>query len=460
LSEGRGTQAVAPGLSGEAGVAGRDAGAPGRAEDAAAAGRRADAEASPRAGENAAPTGRGDATDPDAEAGRDPARRRLPAWLLGVGPLVLLAGLLVALFRLGPLGLFDEAFPPLEELTIERIWFPEPGEMRVAVVNGGPEPVTIAQVAVDEAVWSHELDGDRTIGRLERRVITLPYPWVEGEPHGVQIITRNGVTFDGGVDIATTAPAVGARYLGAFALLGVYVGVLPVLLGLLWLPFLRRIDRRWVDFFLALTVGLLVFLGADALLEAFEVAEEVAGAFQGTGLILIGALGTPLALTALGRGGRRADGTAGPWQLALFVALAIGLHNLGEGLAIGGAYASGAIALGAFLVVGFLVHNTTEGLAIVAPLARERTPLSRLLLLGLLAGVPTVLGAWIGGFSRSPIATTLFLAIGAGAVVQVVLELARFFGRRAERGLTAPLNAAGLLAGLAVMYLTGLLVTG
>ncbi|HSM37029.1 MAG TPA: ZIP family metal transporter [Longimicrobiales bacterium] len=400
-----------------------------------------------------------DAPTNDA-AGGDASRHRWPVWLLGAGPLVLLALLLVALFRLGPLGLFDEAFPPVEELTIERIWFPEPGEMRVAVVNGGPEPVTIAQVVVDEAVWSHELDGNRTVGRLERRVITIPYPWVEGEPHGVQILTQTGITFEGGVDVATTAPAVGARYLGAFALLGVYVGVLPVLLGLLWLPFLRRIDRRWVDFFLALTVGLLAFLGVDALLEAFEVAESVPGAFQGTGLILIGALGTPLALTALGRSRRRGDGTAGPWQLALLVALAIGLHNLGEGLAIGGAYASGAIALGAFLVVGFLVHNTTEGLAIVAPLAREETPLGRLILLGLLAGVPTVLGAWIGGFTRSPISTTLFLAVGAGAVAQVILELTRFFGRRAEHGLTAPLNAVGLLAGMAIMYLTGLLVTG
>jgi zinc transporter ZupT len=387
-------------------------------------------------------------------------RSGLPAWLLGVGPLLLLAGLLFALFRFGPLGLFDEAFPPVEELTIERIWFPEEGVMKVAVVNGGPEAVTVAQVAVDDAVWSHELDGARIIGRLERRVITVPYPWVEGEPHEVVLITETGLTFDAGVDVATTAPAVGGRYLGAFALLGMYVGVLPVLLGLLWLPFLRRIERRWVDFFLALTVGLLVFLGVDALLEAFEVAGEVPDAFQGTGLLLMGALGTPLAVNALGRSRRNADGTAAPFQLALLVAFAIGLHNLGEGLAIGGAYASGAIALGAFLVVGFLVHNTTEGLAIVAPLAREKISLTRLVALGLLAGVTTILGAWIGGFSRSPIAITLFLAIGAGAVAQVVIELTRFFGRRAEGGLTAPLNAAGLLLGLAVMYLTGLLVTG
>ena len=67
---------------------------------------------------------------------------------------------------------------------------------------------------------------------------------------------------------------------------------------------------------------------------------------------------------------------------ALLIAIGIGLHNLGEGVAIGAAYAVGSLALGAFLVVGFALHNTTEGLAIVAPLARERVSLRRLALLG------------------------------------------------------------------------------
>ncbi|HUG41257.1 MAG TPA: hypothetical protein VMM12_12275 [Longimicrobiales bacterium] len=389
-----------------------------------------------------------------ATPGESHPLRRLPLWVRGVIPLVLLAILLAVFFRWGPLGLLGTSFPPVEELTIERVWMPEPGIIHVAVVNGGPEPVTVSQVLVDDAMWSHALDGERTIGRLESRTLRIPYPWVEGEPHEVKLLTSTGLTFDATVDVATQAPAMNARYLGMFALVGAYVGVVPVLLGLLWLPFLRGLERRWVDFFLAFTLGLLVFLGVDALVESAELSAAVPGAFMGTGLVLLGLVGTPLLLEAAG--GLRRSAAPSAFRVALLVALAIGLHNLGEGLAIGGAYASGAVALGTFLVVGFLIHNTTEGLAIVAPMARERVRIRALAGLGLLAGAPTILGAWLGGFGASPLWATLFLAIGAGAVAQVVLQLARMF-RRGD-GLTSPLNAAGVLAGLVVMYATGLLV--
>lgn len=380
--------------------------------------------------------------------------RRLPLWARGVIPLVLLAILLAVFFRWGPLGLLSTSFPPVEELTIERVWMPERGIIHVDVVNGGPEPVTVSQVLVDDAMWSHSLDGERTIGRLESRTVRIPYPWVEGEPHEVKLLTSTGLTFDATVDVATQAPAMNARYLGTFALIGAYVGVVPVLLGLLWLPFLRGLERRWVDFFLAFTLGLLVFLGVDALGESAELSAAVPGAFMGNGLVLLGLVGTPLVLEAAG--GLRRSAAPSAFRVALLVALAIGLHNLGEGLAIGGAYASGAVALGTFLVVGFLVHNTTEGLAIVAPMARERVRIRTLAGLGLLAGAPTIVGAWLGGFGASPLWATLFLAIGAGAVAQVVLQLARMF-RRGD-GLTSPLNAVGVLLGLLLMYATGLLV--
>ncbi|HUH14116.1 MAG TPA: hypothetical protein VMK65_13460, partial [Longimicrobiales bacterium] len=214
--------------------------------------------------------------------------------------------------------------------------------------------------------------------------------------------------------------------------------------------------RRWVDFFLAFTVGLLLFLGIDALVEAVELSAAVPAGFGGTGIVLLGLVGTPLLLEAVG--GLRRGGDGGSLHVAFLIALAIGLHNLGEGLAIGGAYASGALALGTFLVVGFLIHNTTEGLAIVAPMAREPVGLRTLALLGLVAGAPTILGAWLGGFGASPLWATLFLAVGAGAVAQVLLQLARLFRGREGAGLTTPLNAAGVLLGLGVMYATGLLV--
>ena len=397
--------------------------------------------------------------DPAPPGGPEPSSDRqglasLPLWVRGVLPLVLLGILLAVFFRWGPLGFLQTSFPPVEELTIERVWMPEQGVIQVRVVNGGPEPVTVSQVIVDDAIWSHTMDGERTIGRLSSRTISIPYPWVEGEPHEVVLLTTTGLTFDATVEVATVAPRADARYLGFFAMIGLYVGVIPVLLGLLWLPFLRGLERRWVDFFLAFTVGLLVFLGVDALVESLELAERVPGAYSGTGIVLLGLLGTPLLLEGAGRLRR---GGAGGLGLAFLVALAIGLHNMAEGLAIGGAYASGAVALGTFLIVGFLIHNTTEGLAIVAPLAQERVRLRTLAGLGLVAGVPTILGAWLGGFGTSPLWATLFLAVGAGAVAQVVWQLVRMLGRRSG-GLTTPLNAAGVLLGLLVMYATGLLV--
>jgi ZIP family zinc transporter len=173
---------------------------------------------------------------------------------------------------------------------------------------------------------------------------------------------------------------------------------------------------------------------------------------------LIGAVGTLLILAAVGRWRAGGRGERSPLYVAGLIALGIGLHNLGEGLAIGTSYASGEIALGTFLVIGFLLHNTTEGLGIVAPLAQERPRPGALVLLGVLAGVPTVLGAWIGGFTYSPAWTAFFLAVGAGAIAQVVYELGRLFVRRSGGGLSAPLNVAGLLAGMLIMYATGLLV--
>ena len=382
----------------------------------------------------------------------------VPLWFKGLAPLVLLAILVAVFLRTGPAGVFRKSFPPVEELTVERIRLPQFGVMEVRVVNGGPEPVTVAQVMVDDANWVHSLDGSRTIDRLESRTITIPYPWVEGEPHTVALVSSTGLTFTGEVPVAALSPMVGPRYLTTFALLGLYAGVIPVFIGLLWLPFVRSVGRRWTDFFLCLTIGLLIFLGVSALLEAFETASLVPPAFQGNALVLLGTLGTLLVLTAIGRWRSGARGERSPLYVAGLIALGIGLHNLGEGLAIGTSYASGEIALGTFLVVGFLLHNTTEGLGIVTPLAEERPSLRSLILLGAVAGVPTILGAWVGGFTYSPIWTTLFLAIGAGAIAQVVYELWRMFSRRTSSAMYSPLNTAGLFLGLLIMYATGLLV--
>lgn len=383
-------------------------------------------------------------------------------WLLGLAPILLLVGLIFLFRSVDPTGVIRTAFPPLEELTIERVSFPEPGAMVAHVVNGGPEAVTIAQVMVDEAYWQHSVEPDRVVPRLGRVEVTIPYPWVDGEPHEVVLVTSTGLTFAHEVAVATLSPKKSARFFGVFALLGLYAGVVPVLIGLLWYPYLRQIGAKWINFFLAFTVGLLIFLAVDSLDEAFETAELVPAAFQGVGLIVLGVFGAVLAILGLGQH-RRSIRAVGPdsasgLEVAYLVALGIGLHNLGEGLAIGSAYALGEIALGSFLVIGFAIHNTTEGLAIVAPVARDRPRLRHLLFMGLLAGIPTIIGTWIGGFSYSPIAATFFLALGAGAMLVVVYELWKMLGRQLGGGMMAPLNAAGLGLGLLVMYATALLV--
>jgi len=383
-----------------------------------------------------------------------PPRGRL--WLYGVLPLLLLLVFVLLFLRYGPLGVFRAAFPPVEELTITRAIL-SPGTIELALTNGGPSPVTVAQVLVDEAYWTYEIRPDRTIPRLGRATITIPYEWVEGEAHEIVVLSESGVAFAHTVEVATESPRPDARYFLTFTLLGVYVGIVPVLIGMLWFPFLRRIGRRWVHFFLSLTAGLLVFLGIDALDEALETAEGVPGAYQGVGLVGVGVLISILVLIAVGRTARR-GGAASPMVVAYLIAVGIGLHNLGEGLAIGAAYTLGEIALGSFLVIGFMLHNTTEGLGIVAPVARQGASLGQLALLGLIAGAPTILGAWLGGFTVSPVAATLFLAVGAGAIFQVVYEILKLMAAEASQEVATLINVAGFALGLLIMYLTGIFV--
>ena len=392
----------------------------------------------------------------DATAPRAPQGRMALA-AKGLLPLLLLAALLAVFARIGPVGVFRAAFPPIEELTFQRIAFPEPGLIRVHMVNGGPEPVTVAQLIVDDAYWEHTVTPDRLVGRLDDIMVEIPYPWVDGDPLAISVVSSTGVTFTQEVAVATQSPQVNRSYVVTFALLGTYVGIIPVFLGLLWLPFLAGVGAHWVDFFLSFTVGLLLFLGVDAMEGALELSSGVASAFQGVGLIVLGVVATPLVIHTVSVLGRR-DSELTPVGLSTLIAIGIGLHNLGEGLAIGSSYAIGEVALGTSLVFGFLLHNTTEGLGIVAPLARSRPSLGKLAALGLIAGVPTILGTWIGGFSYSPTASVLFLAIGAGAIVQVIVVLGKSMGSHGGKGLGRPLNAAGLVGGLVVMYATGLFV--
>jgi ZIP family zinc transporter len=388
---------------------------------------------------------------------------RRPAWLAGIGPLIVLAlaiGLFVALDAPG----LDRIGVPQEELAVERTVL-EPGQIELHVRNDGADPVEVRQAIVNDAFVDFTQSKD-DIGRLGASTIDIQYPWIEGQAYEVVLLTATGATIDHTIDAAVETPRSDLSFYGLMALIGLYVGVIPVTIGMLWLPWVRGVDRRWMRFLLAFTIGLLAFLGVDALLEGTELAGTGAGLLGGAALVWLGAAGAYLALAAVdswlrSRRGRESDtSVAGAgYRAAFLVALGIGLHNLGEGLAIGSAYAVGSLALGAALVVGFAIHNTTEGLAIVAPVSREkRVLLSRLVLLGVLAGAPAVLGAWIGASAFNPSLAALMFGIGAGAIAQVIVQIAPQVRDESGRFLH-PLASTGLLVGLLVMYLTGLLVS-
>ena len=390
----------------------------------------------------------------------DPSTPRF--WLWSALPLVLVGVALALFFSFDPMSALTGDQPPVQNLSIERVELDDDG-FTVDVVNAAPEPVTISQVQVDEAYWSFDIRPDSTLGRLEEATVQIPYPWVHGELHEIRLLTDVGMTFSHTVEVATATPQPTPTRWGLFALLGAFIGVIPVGLGLLWFPVLQSLTTRTMNFVLALTLGLLIFLFFDTLLEGIEIAEHVPGVFQALPLVFLVGLMSYLVLTAAGRWGGRTDRStaSGRSWIATAIALGIGLHNLGEGMAVGAAIAAGEAALGSFLVVGFVLHNLTEGIGIGAPMADDDPGWPRLGWLTLLGGGPAILGTWMGGFHYSPFWAALFFAVGAGAILQVIVEVGRLLVDRAddtEMVFTSWVNLGGVTAGLAIMYATALLV--
>jgi ZIP family zinc transporter len=443
--------------------------------------------------------------------------------ILAFVPIVVLAVMII--FLLSPYGqsLINTGIP-LPQVTIEKVEFHD-NQILVSIRNTGPLEIIVSQADVNDRIQSAAIEPSSMIPRLAEAKVMIPFPWIPGTPYEIGITTSDGTRFSKSVEAAALAPSPNANQALLFTSLGVYVGVIPVMIGLMWYPYIRRISIGKYSFFLSLTAGLLVFLGIDALLEVNEIVNQnLAAVFNGQALSVLVTISSFIVLLyaserltqraiekavlnknnhslassssaeELGKSEKSSTERQGneiynksaktssstqevqiqlqryqqllkPLTISMMIAIGIGLHNFGEGLAIGAAMLLGEVALSTFLIVGFTLHNTTEGLAIVAPIAKiersRRMMIRRLVMMGLIAGVPTIAGTWIGGFLYSPIAAVIFLSVGAGAIFQVVYSLVSWISHHQKSGQSSSLSGhviGGFITGLLIMYLTGLLV--
>ncbi len=375
-----------------------------------------------------------------------------------IAPIVLLA--IVIAFLLGPASTFLQFGVVLPEVSIEKVEFIE-NEIQATVRNTGPIDVSVALADVNDRIQPAAIEPDSSLKRFETALVRIPFDWNEGQPYEIGVTVDDGTRFTTQVDAAFASLEPDVDLFVFLGMIGFLIGVVPIMIGLLWYPFIKKLGKNAFNFFLAFTMGLLIFLGIDAVLEASEISERhLSSIFNGELLIATVVILSFLSLYGIGQKLIKTNNLSTLSKgltISLMIAIGIGLHNLGEGLAVGAAIALGEVALSTFLIVGFATHNTTEGLAIAAPLTNSKAKIAKMVGLGLIAGTPAIFGCWVGGFSFSPLFTLIFLAIGAGAIFQVVISIFQYMKDKSDL-LSNTSLFAGVSVGLIVMYLTSVII--
>ena len=122
-----------------------------------------------------------------------------------------------------------------------------PGYIELHLRNTSPQSITVAQISINEATWPFAISPGPTIPRLGSAVVTLDYPWVQAEAYEITLHSANSIAFPTSIPVATTTAGVSARTLWSFSLIGIYVGIVPVVLGMFWLPVLARLGAARHD---------------------------------------------------------------------------------------------------------------------------------------------------------------------------------------------------------------------
>ncbi|MBI5354873.1 MAG: ZIP family metal transporter [Candidatus Aenigmarchaeota archaeon] len=373
--------------------------------------------------------------------------------------IAIIVGIFAVAFFLNP-PMFSFLIPQplggtiLPEISIYRMEFRE-GVIVAKVMNTGPVDVDIGAVQVGgphpAGLVSYVIDNSH-VPRLGHSTIKIPYDWTEGLPYKVKLVISDGTAFESSAIIASLTPSFGIATLWTSILLGLYIGVIPVLLGMLPFDAFRKMKKDWITFFSAFSAGVLAFLLIDTVHEGSEFAARLP--IHLGPVIFIGGIAAGVAILVYISKTRGGKGEKTPFMISYLIALGIGVHNLGEGLAVGASFAQGLASLGTLLVVGFALHNLSEGIAIMSPLLSEQGSLKQKLLeMGLIAGIPTILGVVLGFSFYSDALATLFFGLAAAAILYVVVEILRHAPKSEENWLYS-----GILAGFFAMYITGALV--